>query len=121
MDTISPVEAFESIDDYWTPYLAGEFNGQAIKLAKTKGKFVWHQHDDADEVFLVVSGKLQIEFRDRDTVTLTEGELCIVPRDTEHCPIAKPKANIILFEPSGTVNTGNVENERTQEKLENID
>lgn len=121
MDTIALEDAFESIDEYWSPQLAGEVNGQAVKLAKTNGEFVWHQHDDADEFFLVTSGQLRIEFRDQEDVTLNDGEMGIVPRETEHRPVAEPEAHILLFEPTETVNTGSVEEKRTQGELETID
>jgi mannose-6-phosphate isomerase-like protein (cupin superfamily) len=85
------------------------------------GEFVWHSHDDADELFLVTDGRLRIEFRERDDVTLEEGELLVVPRVTEHRPVAEPEAHMLLFEPSGTRNTGDVESELTKEELKRVD
>jgi len=121
MEKVSLADAFASIDERWDPHLAGELNGQAVKLARAEGEFVWHSHADADELFLVTDGRLRIEFRDRDDVTLNEGELLVVPRGTEHRPVAEPEANIALFEPAGTRNTGDVESELTREELERVD
>ena len=121
MEKVTLADAFASIDERWDPHLAGELNGQAVKLAKAEGEFVWHSHADADELFLVTDGRLQIEFRDREDVTLEEGELLVVPRGTEHRPVAEPEAHILLFEPAGTRNTGDVENELTTEDLERVD
>jgi mannose-6-phosphate isomerase-like protein (cupin superfamily) len=121
METVTLASAFESIDEPWDPHLAGELNGQAVKLAKAEGEFVWHSHADADELFFVTDGRLRIEFRDRDDVTLEAGELLVVPRGTEHRPVAESEANILLFEPAGTRNTGDVENELTREELERVD
>ena len=121
MEKVTLADAFASIDERWDPHLAGELNGQAVKLAKAEGEFVWHSHADADELFLVTDGRLRIEFRDREDVTLEEGELLVVPRETEHRPVAEPEAHILLFEPAGTRNTGDVENELTREELERVD
>lgn len=113
MEKVALTDAFESIDEAWDPRLAGELNGQAVKLARTEGEFVWHRHETADELFLVTSGRLRIELRGEADVTLTDGEFVIVPRGTEHRPVAEPEAEILLFEPTGTVNTGDAESERT--------
>jgi len=121
MEKVSLDDAFDSIDECWTPHLAGEANGQAVKLAKTSGEFVWHAHDDADELFLVRSGTLRIEFRDRDDVTLEPGEFVVVPRRTDHRPVAEPEAEILLFEPAETVNTGDADDERRQEAPKRLD
>lgn len=121
MEKVNLASAFASIDERWDPHLAGELNGQAVKLAKAEGDFVWHSHADADELFLVTDGRLRIEFRDRDDVTLEAGELLVVPRGTEHRPVAEPEAHLLLFEPAGTRNTGDVENELTREELERVD
>jgi len=120
MEKVTLADAFESIDERWNPHLAGELNGQAVKLAKAEGEFVWHSHADADELFLVTDGRLRIEFRDDDAV-LEAGELIVVPRGTEHRPVAEPEAHILLFEPAGTRNTGDVESELTREELERVD
>ena len=120
-EKVSLADAFASFDDHWSPRLAAECNGQAVKLAKVEGEFVWHHHDDADELFLVWSGSLRIEFRDRPDVDLAEGELLVVPSGVEHRPIADAEAEILLFEPAETRNTGNVEDERTITDLERLE
>lgn len=112
-------EKFAKFSDYWSPKIVGELNGQQVKLAKLLGEFVWHQHDHEDELFLVVKGRLRIEFRDRD-VWLEEGEFLIVPRGVEHRPVAEEEAHVMLFEPASTLNTGNVCDERTVERLHRI-
>ena len=99
-------------DEQWSPKLVGELNGQAVKLAKLEGEFVWHHHDEADELFLVLDGHLTIELP-AESVDLEEGECLIVPRGVEHKPVADGEAEVLLFEPAETRNTGNVENERT--------
>jgi mannose-6-phosphate isomerase-like protein (cupin superfamily) len=121
MDTVNLADAFASFDEQWAPRLVGELNGQAVKLAKAEGEFVWHHHDDADELFLVVSGELQIELRDEPDVELTEGELVVVPAGVEHRPVANEEAEILLFEPAETRNTGNVDAEQTQTDIERIE
>jgi mannose-6-phosphate isomerase-like protein (cupin superfamily) len=120
MDKVNIKAAFDAIDEHWEPRIAGELNGQAVKLAKADGEFIWHHHDDADELFLITDGKLRMEFRDDEDILLREGEFLIVPRGTEHRPVAEPEAHILLFEPMETLNTGNVENERTQAELKQI-
>ena len=121
MEKVTLADAFESIEEYWDPHIAGELNGQAVKLARVDGEFVWHRHVDADELFLVSRGELRIEFREHEDVTLDEGELLIVPRGIEHRPIAEEETRILLFEPAETRNTGNVENERTRTDPERIE
>lgn len=101
-----------SFEDYWSPKIVGELNGQAVKLVKLKGEFVWHAHEAEDELFLVLRGRLLIKQRDRD-VALREGEFYIVPRGVEHKPVADEEVHVLLFEPQSTLNTGNVRNERT--------
>lgn len=112
-------EKLALFSDYWSPKIVGELNGQQVKLVKLLGEFVWHQHDHEDELFLVVKGRLRIEFRDRD-VWLEEGEFLIVPRGVEHRPVAEAEAHVMLFEPASTLNTGNVLDERTVEQLHRI-
>jgi mannose-6-phosphate isomerase-like protein (cupin superfamily) len=121
MEKVSLADAFGSFDDHWEPRLAAELNGQAVKLAKVEGEFVWHHHADADELFLVRSGELRIELRDEDDILLEEGELVVIPRGVDHRPVADEEAEILLFEPRETRNTGNVEDERTRDELERID
>ncbi|MEZ4885781.1 MAG: cupin domain-containing protein [Chitinophagales bacterium] len=105
--------------DHWNPRIVGELNGQHVKLAKLKGEFVWHKHDEEDELFYILKGELQMEFRDR-TVVLKKGEFLIVPRGVEHRPVAEEEVSLMLFEPVGTVNTGNEKSELTREELEQI-
>lgn len=112
MEKVNLAEKFSLFDAYWSPRLVGELNGQHVKLVKVKGDFVWHRHDDEDELFLVVQGRLVIELRDR-AVTLEAGEFFIVPRGVEHRPVAQEEAHVLLFEPAATLNTGNVQDERT--------
>jgi mannose-6-phosphate isomerase-like protein (cupin superfamily) len=118
-EKINLAEKFSRITEYWKPYIAGELNGQLVKLDKLKGEFVWHHHENEDEMFLVVKGRFRIEFRDR-AVWLEEGEFIVVPRGVEHKPVADEEAWILLFEPASTVNTGNVENEFTLRELEKV-
>src|SRR5688572_12329440 len=105
--------------EIWTPKIIGELNGQHVKAVKLLGEFVWHHPDAEDEMFMVIKGVLKMEFRDR-TIEVKEGEFIIVPRKTEHRPVADETVEILLFEPASTLNTGNVINERTKEQLENI-
>jgi mannose-6-phosphate isomerase-like protein (cupin superfamily) len=105
------------IRDHWKPGIVGELNGQQVKLVKFTGAFVWHHHDEEDELFLVVKGRFRMEFRDRE-VWLEEGEFLIVPRGVEHRPVAEEEAHVLLFEPASTLNTGNVQDERTVDRLE---
>ena len=119
MDKINLVSKFSQIHEYWKPYIAGELNGQLVKLDKLKGEFVWHHHENEDEMFLVVKGRFRIEFRDK-TVHLEEGEFIVVPRGVEHKPVADEECWILLFEPASTLNTGNVENELTMHELDRV-
>jgi mannose-6-phosphate isomerase-like protein (cupin superfamily) len=119
LDKINLAEKFSRITEYWKPYIAGELNGQLVKLDKLKGEFVWHHHESEDEMFLVVKGRFRIEFRDK-TVWLEEGEFIVVPRGVEHKPVADEEAWIVLFEPASTLNTGNVNNEFTLRELEKV-
>lgn len=120
MEKVNLAESFDSFDEQWSPRLAGQLNGQAVKLARAEGEFVWHSHDDADELFLVRSGELRIEFRDQPDTVLGEGELTIVPSGVEHRPVAEEETEMLLFEPVGIKNTGDVESEETSE-VERID
>lgn len=119
MDKINLQQKFASFSDYWSPKIVGELNGQQVKLAKFQGAFDWHHHDHEDELFLVVKGRFRMELRDRD-VWLEEGELLVVPRGVEHRPVAEEEVHVLLFEPATTLNTGNVESERTLRELERI-
>jgi mannose-6-phosphate isomerase-like protein (cupin superfamily) len=112
MDKINLNEKLSQFSDHWSPRIVGELNGQQVKLVKLLGEFVWHKHDDEDELFLVVKGRFRMDFRDH-SVWVEEGELLIVPRGVEHRPVAQTEAHVLLFEPASTLNTGNVRNERT--------
>ena len=112
MTKVNLRQKFASFSDCWNPRIAGELNGQHIKLVKLQGEFVWHKHDHEDEMFLVVHGAFRMEFRDH-TIHLSEGEFLIVPRGVEHRPVADNEAHVVLFEPVATVNTGDVGGPRT--------
>lgn len=105
-------EKFAAIDEHWSPRIVAELNGQQVKLVKFRGEFVWHHHAREDELFLVHRGRFRMEFRDR-TVDLGPGEMIVVPRGVEHRPVADEEVEVVLFEPAGTVNTGNVLDART--------
>lgn len=119
MEKVNMMEKFGLFTDYWRPRIAGELNDAYVKLAKLKGQFVWHKHDDEDELFLVVRGTLKIQLRDRE-FRLHEGEFLIVPRGVEHIPVAEDEVWVMLIEPKSTLNTGDVNNERTVERLDRI-
>ena len=119
MEKVVIAEKLSLVSDYWNPHIVGELNGQHVKAVKLQGEFVWHHHDEEDELFLVIKGQLIMEFRDK-TVYVNPGEFIIVPRKVEHKPVAKEEVHILLFEPASTLNTGNVENERTRKNLERI-
>ena len=116
MEKVNLAERFATVNGYFQQQIVGELNGQHVKLAKVKGEFVWHHHENEDEMFLIVKGELTIRLRDGD-VTLREGEFFIIPRGVEHCPVSKDETHIMLFEPASTVNTGNVRNELTHEPV----
>ena len=119
MEKVNLAEKFSLFNDYYNPRIVGELNNQHVKLVKLKGEFVWHKHDVEDELFLVIKGKLKMEYRDR-TVKINEGEFIIVPHGVEHKPSAAEEVHILLFEPATTLNTGNVENEMTRKELEKL-
>ena len=105
-------QKFATFDEHWSPRIVAELNGQQVKLVKFRGEFVWHHHDHEDELFLVHRGRFRMEFRDR-SVDLGPGEMIVVPRGVEHRPVADEEVEVVLFEPAGTLNTGNVIDERT--------
>ncbi len=105
MEVVDLAQKLSRFSDHWRPRIVGELNGQEVKLVKFQGEFVWHHHDDADELFLVVSGRFRMELRDR-TLDLETGQFLIVPRGVEHRPVAEKEVAILLFEPAGVVNTG---------------
>ena len=112
-------QKFAQFSEHWRPKVVAALNGQEIKIVKVRGTFPWHHHDNEDELFLVIKGKLKMEFRDK-IVEVMPGEFIIVPKGVEHKPVAEDEVHILLFEPASTLNTGNVENERTRKVLEKI-
>jgi mannose-6-phosphate isomerase-like protein (cupin superfamily) len=140
MNKINLTQKLSLFNDYWKPHIIGELNGQLVKLVKFKGPFTWHHHELEDELFLVVKGRFRMEFRDSDAgsradhksdlagekanhereVWIAEGEMIIVPRGREHCPVADEECHILLFEPASTLNTGNIENELTVKNLSRL-
>lgn len=119
MKAVNLSEKLAMFDEQWTPKIVGELNGQHVKLAKLQGPFIWHQHENEDELFLILRGTLKMEFRD-STEVVEEGEILIVPRGVEHRPVADEEVHVMLFEPASTLHTGNVEDERTVKHLERI-
>ncbi len=119
MNVVDLKEKFSLFNEYWSPKIAGELNGQYVKLAKLKGEFVWHHHEHEDELFMVVKGKLTIKLKDQN-IELNEGQFFIIPRGVEHLPVAEEECHVMLFEPKSVLNTGNTKNEKTVEKLETI-
>jgi len=124
MSKVNIAEKFSKITEYWKPYIGAELNGQSVKFDKLLGPFVFHHHENEDELFLVVKGRFRMEFRDNDLRErhewIEEGEFIVVPRGVEHRPVADEECWILLFEPSTTLNTGNVVNERTMPQLEHV-
>jgi mannose-6-phosphate isomerase-like protein (cupin superfamily) len=116
---VNLAEKFSLFNEHWSPKLIGELNGQQVKIAKIQGEFLWHHHEAEDELFLVIKGKLTIKLPGQD-VHLEEGEFLIVPRGVEHKPVAEQEAHILLLEPAGTLNTGNMQSERTVQETERI-
>jgi len=119
MEKINLSQKFSLFSDYWSPKIAGDINDSHVKLVKLKGEFVWHHHEQEDELFLVVKGKLLIKLRDQD-ISLDEGEFVIIPRGVEHCPVAEDEVHVLLLEPKTTLNTGDIRNEKTVADPERI-
>jgi mannose-6-phosphate isomerase-like protein (cupin superfamily) len=119
MNTINLKEKFSRFSDYCKPRIIGEVNDCHVKAVKLKGEFIWHHHENEDELFLVVKGTLRMKFREHEAV-VREGEFIIVPRGAEHCPVADEEVHVVLIEPKSTLNTGNITNERTVAQLEHI-
>jgi len=119
MEKVRLDEKFSAITEHWRPKIAAQVNGQEVKLVKFKGEFVWHQHDDADELFLAWRGTFRVEFRNR-VVQLEEGEFLVVPRGVEHRTVADEEVEVILFEPANTRNTGNVHDDRFTAPRESV-
>jgi mannose-6-phosphate isomerase-like protein (cupin superfamily) len=118
-EVVNLAHKFSLFTEHWSPKIAGELNDFYVKLVKFKGEFVWHHHDDEDEMFLVVNGRLQMKLRDKE-LWLNEGEFVIIPRGVEHLPVAPEEVHVVLFEPKSTLNTGNVQDERTVTDLDRI-
>jgi mannose-6-phosphate isomerase-like protein (cupin superfamily) len=118
-EKVNVAEKMGLIGEYWSPKVLGEFNDAYVKAAKLKGEFLWHLHEAEDEMFYVVKGKLVIRLRDGDAA-LSEGEFIVIPRGVEHMPVAEKEVHVLLIEAKTTVNTGNIRNERTKEKLDRI-
>jgi len=119
MDKVNLEEKFRLIEEYWDPKIVGELNGQMVKIARIQGEFIWHKHEDAEEFFYLYKGKMKIQLREKD-IELEEGEFFIVPRGVEHKPVAEEEAWIVMFEPAGTLNTGNIQSDYTRESLDRI-
>ena len=119
MKKVNLREKFGRVHDHWNPKIVGALNGQHVKIVKLLGEFVWHKHEEEDELFYVVEGRLEIVLRN-ESISLCEGEFFIVPKGVEHKPVAHTEAHVMLFEPASTLNTGDVRNEYTRETLEEI-
>lgn len=119
MDKINIKEKLNLFSEHWSPKILGEVNESYVKVAKLKGEFLWHTHQNEDEMFYVLKGLLIIRFRDKDVI-LNEGEFIIIPKGIEHLPVAKEEVHVMLIEAKATLNTGNVRNERTVERLEKV-
>ena len=119
MQKISLAQKFSLFSDHWNPRILGELNGQHVKVAKLKGEFTWHAHENEDELFLVIKGHLKMKLRDQ-VIVLNENEMLIVPKGVEHCPVAEEEVWVLLFEPASTINTGNKPGELTKKDLEKL-
>lgn len=119
LEKVNLSDKFRLFEEHWSPKIAGEVNDSYVKLVKFQGDFVWHKHEEEDEMFLVVKGSIRIKLRDGD-VRLGEGEFVVIPRGVEHMPVAEEEAHVLLFEPKTVLNTGDVRNERTHEVLGRI-
>jgi len=119
MEKVNLAEKFSLFEEYWSPKIVGELNGQHVKIGKLKGEFIWHHHNDEDELFMVIKGRLTIKLPRRD-IHLGPGEFFIVPRGTKHMPVAEEETHVLLFEPVSTLNTGTIRNERTVDTGERL-
>lgn len=119
MEKVNLKDKLAQFSDYWNPRIAGELNGQHVKLVKFQGEFVWHKHDQEDELFFVINGSFTMEFRDKKVI-VNENEFLIVPRGVEHRPVAEKEVSVLLFEPATTINTGELKNELTKINLDKI-
>lgn len=116
MEVIDPKLKLNKITEHWSPAIIAELNGQHVKIAKIKGEFIWHSHENEDELFYILKGELDIELRDK-TLSLKEGEMVVIPKGVEHKPIAKEECSILLFEPASTINTGDKTDDLTKKEL----
>lgn len=119
MKIVDVKEKLSLFNELWSPKIVGELNGQCVKLVKLKGEFVWHHHENEDELFMVVKGKLTIRLEDQD-IQLNEGQFLIIPAGVEHLPVAEEECHVMLFEPKTVLNTGTVKNEKTVINLETL-
>jgi mannose-6-phosphate isomerase-like protein (cupin superfamily) len=119
MEKVNIENKLSLFTEHWSPKIVGELNGQQVKLVKLKGEFVWHKHDNEDELFFVIKGVLKMEYRDR-TIIINENEFLIVPKGVEHKPVADGEVSVMLFEPATTLNTGDAEGELTKHILDSI-
>lgn len=119
MEKVNLHQKFELFSEHWSPKIVGELNGQHVKFVKLKGEFVWHKHDEEDELFFVVKGSFNMEYRDK-TITVNENEFLIVPKGVEHKPVANEEVWVMLFEPASTLNTGDAESDLTKIILDRI-
>ena len=119
MEKVNLHQKLSLFSDYWNPRIVGELNGQQVKLVKFKGEFVWHKHDHEDELFYVVKGSFNMEYRDK-TITIDENEFLIVPKGVEHRPVAEQEVSIMLFEPATTLNTGDAISDMTRHQLQSL-
>jgi mannose-6-phosphate isomerase-like protein (cupin superfamily) len=119
MDVVNLKDKLSKVREHWSPKIVGELNESYVKVVKFTGEFVWHHHENEDELFLVIKGKLRMKFRDRE-VAVAPGEFIIVPKGVEHLPVADEEVEVVLLEPKTTLNTGNVRNERTRVELERL-
>jgi mannose-6-phosphate isomerase-like protein (cupin superfamily) len=119
MEVINLNEKLSKVKEYWSPKIVAELNDSYVKVVKFQGEFMWHHHDNEDELFWVIKGRLRMRFRDRD-VEVLPGEFIVVPKGVEHMPVADRDVEVVLLEPKTTLNTGNVRNERTLVELERL-
>jgi mannose-6-phosphate isomerase-like protein (cupin superfamily) len=119
MEKVNIQQKLSLFSEHWTPKIVGELNGQHVKLVKFKGEFVWHKHDDEDELFYVLKGSFNMEYRDK-TITINENEFLIVPKGVEHRPVADEEVAIMLFEPATTLNTGDAVSDLTKHQLDKL-
>src|ERR1700679_86343 len=119
MEVVNLSDKLAKVKEHWSPKIVGELNDSYVKVVKFTGEFVWHHHENEDELFLVIKGRLLMKFRDKD-VWVEEGEMIVVPAKVEHMPVAKEEVHVLLFEPASTLNTGNVTDQKTKRDLKRL-